>query len=56
MSKKRVPMCLRQPDQVLLVYGKKVIPVDMGDFESYMVAVDADKADELRPYLAGKKE
>lgn len=51
MSKKKVPIALRNPDAILLVYGDVQLRLDMGNFDNYMVVVDEDKVHDFEPYM-----
>ena len=51
-DRKKIPVCLRQPDAIYLQYGETKFRIDMGRFESYIVSVYEEDYQALEPYLA----
>jgi len=53
--KKKIPVCLKNPDAIYLQYGDEKFKIDMGDFESYIVSVYEEDYERLKSYLTTPK-
>ena len=54
-DRKKIPICLKQPDAIYLQYGDTQFIVDMGRFESYIVTVYEEDYEKFKPYLSKAK-